>query len=309
MIFEFFTNAAKVIGAGLSTFGLAGAGAGIGIVFGSFLSLSLISISFKIFKSCKLMYLNNGFYETLNYIKENSRNVAVLYFILISNFFFLIDQKNLFLLNLILIYFIVLELGMFYHISDKSKTLISLIAVIMCCSLRVLLFLSPVPKLPFIIWMLESWTNFALAFKDGLNSLNNFIEKNPKGTRGLLYFGLAVGTVHGVAAGIDIVTTISISDAIISHDVLSSKIQLNAEYNMQTYALKQERLIAYENILRLNNQLIVPRLGIFKSTLYSEIQSLRNFHSSETIEEASKFAEATSTNSFALIKVDTNFDV
>ena len=32
-----FTGPAKIIGAGLSTFGLAGAGAGIGIVFGAFI--------------------------------------------------------------------------------------------------------------------------------------------------------------------------------------------------------------------------------------------------------------------------------
>ena len=37
MEFTSFTNAAKIIGAGLSTFGLVGAGTGIGIVFGSFL--------------------------------------------------------------------------------------------------------------------------------------------------------------------------------------------------------------------------------------------------------------------------------
>ncbi len=35
--FTLFNGAAKIIGAGLSTFGLAGAGTGIGIVFGAFL--------------------------------------------------------------------------------------------------------------------------------------------------------------------------------------------------------------------------------------------------------------------------------
>jgi F-type H+-transporting ATPase subunit c len=38
MTFNPFLPAAKIIGAGLSTFGLAGAGVGVGIVFGAFMN-------------------------------------------------------------------------------------------------------------------------------------------------------------------------------------------------------------------------------------------------------------------------------
>jgi len=51
-----FNGAAKIVSAGLSTFGLAGAGAGVGIVFGCFLiSVSRNpDISDELFKYCIL---------------------------------------------------------------------------------------------------------------------------------------------------------------------------------------------------------------------------------------------------------------
>ena len=51
-----FNGAAKIISAGLSTFGLAGAGAGVGIVFGSFLMAVARNpdISEELFQFCIL---------------------------------------------------------------------------------------------------------------------------------------------------------------------------------------------------------------------------------------------------------------
>lgn len=51
-----FNGAAKIVSAGLSTFGLAGAGAGIGIVFGCFLIAASRNpdLSDELFKYCIL---------------------------------------------------------------------------------------------------------------------------------------------------------------------------------------------------------------------------------------------------------------
>jgi hypothetical protein len=224
------------------------------------------------------IYYTDGITALKNEIKENGKNFSLAFLILWSNLYFLSENRSVFALNLIILYFLFLDLGLFLHRSTNYRVFYCIVFTVLFLNSRILPFLYP--KIPFIVW---GRTSTIRAVRELGEFCVKFMDQNPKFTTGLVGFGLAVGTIHLGSSIHDFPVYTELNSFLSEYDYMSAQISLKEEYSQDTFSLKKERVELFKKIMEKENELWVPRFGVFKSFKDHEILNIKGIHNAGTI--------------------------